>query len=226
MIDVKGVSKRYQDGTGTVVAVDRVDLSVKQGEFILVIGRSGSGKSTLLSMLGGLTRPDEGEVRFDGDDLWAMKDTRLSRIRGNRIGFIFQFSGLLPTLTALDNVTLPTLFGGNADTCRERALALLHSFGLGDKAGSYPNQLSGGELKRVAIARALINDPSLILADEPTGDLDVNTERVVMEYLRNINRDGKTIVMVTHSPELSVFADRVFQMENGSLGDITGTVSA
>jgi ABC-type lipoprotein export system ATPase subunit len=221
MIEVRNVSKRYLDGDNEVVAVNRAEFALEAGDFILIIGRSGSGKSTLLSMLGGLARPDDGSVILDGDDIWTIPDSRLSRIRAEKIGFIFQFSGLLPTLTAIDNVMVPSLFCTDDGTCRKRATDLLASFGLSAKTGSYPSQLSGGELKRVAIARALINDPSLILADEPTGDLDAATEKTIMEYIRDINRRGKTVVMVTHCPELSVYANKVFMMENGIIEEVT-----
>jgi ABC-type lipoprotein export system ATPase subunit len=219
VIEAAGVTKRFVDGVSEVVAVKNVDLTINDGDFVLILGRSGSGKSTLLSMLGGLTRPDQGSVRLDGENIWGVPDSHLSRIRAEKVGFIFQFSGLLPTLTALENVMIPSLFGRNGTDNRDRATDLLTLFGLADKLGSYPSQLSGGELKRVAIARALVNNPSILLADEPTGDLDVNTELSIMEYIRKVNKTGKTVIMVTHSPELSVYADRVYRMERGSLSE-------
>jgi len=221
MIEAKGISKRYRDGAGHLTAVREVNIRINPGEFVLILGRSGSGKSTLLSMLGGLTKPDEGRVVFDGEDLWALPDGRISRIRAEKLGFIFQFSGLIPTLTAFDNVMVPSLFSGSPDICAQRATGILSSFGLAEKLNSYPSQLSGGELKRVAIARSLINDPSVILADEPTGDLDVNTEKTIMEYIRQINHEGKTIVMVTHNPALSRYSDKVFRVEDGILSEVT-----
>lgn len=219
MIEARGTTKRYVDGSREVVAVDRAGLAVESGEFVLIIGRSGSGKSTLLSMLGGLTRPNEGSVFLGGADIWAASDAALSRIRAEQFGFVFQFSGLLPTLSALENVMFPTLFSGDRKDSAQRAAALLASMGLEGMADAYPSQLSGGELKRVAIARALINDPAILFADEPTGDLDVDTEQSIMEQLGAANRMGKTIVMVTHNPELSAYADRVYRMERGSIAE-------
>ena len=222
MIEAQGITKRYRDGAGILSAVKDVSIRINQGEFVLILGRSGSGKSTLLSMLGGLTKPDEGRVVFDGEDLWALPDSRISRLRADKLGFIFQFSGLIPTLTALDNVMVPSLFSKNPGKCAERAVEVLTTFGLSEKLNSYPSQLSGGELKRVAIARSMINNPSVILADEPTGDLDVNTEKTIMEYILRIHREGKTIVMVTHNPALCQYSDKVFRVEDGILSEITG----
>ena len=222
MIEARGITKRYIDGTNDIIAVNSVNITINKSDFILIIGRSGSGKSTLLSMLGGLTRPSEGSVLLEGADMGALSDTRLSQIRAETFGFIFQFPGLIPTLTALDNVILPTLFCENGTDSRERAVHLLDSFGLADKLASYPSHLSGGEQKRVAIARSLINDPQVILADEPTGDLDVSTEKIIMDYIKNINKMGKTIIMVTHGPEMFIYANRVFNMENGMLSEVTG----
>lgn len=223
MIEAEGITKRYRDGAGHLTACRNVDIRIQPGEFVLILGRSGSGKSTLLSMLGGLTKPDEGRVILEGEDLWALPDNRISRIRAEKLGFIFQFAGLIPTLTAFDNVMVPSLFSNNPGKCAERATSILSSFGLAEKMNSYPSQLSGGELKRVAIARSLINDPAIILADEPTGDLDVNTEGTIMEYIRGINREGKTIVMVTHNPALAVYSDRVYRVEDGVLSEVTDT---
>lgn len=221
MIEAQAITKRYRDGAGHLTAVRGVDLRIRPGEFVLILGRSGSGKSTLLSMLGGLTKPDEGRVLLDGEDLWSLPDSRISRIRAEKLGFIFQFAGLIPTLTAFDNVMVPSLFSKSPAQCAERAQSILSSFGLADKLNSYPSQLSGGELKRVAIARSLINDPAIILADEPTGDLDMNTEKTIMEYIRRINGEGKTIVMVTHNPALAAYSDKVFRVEDGVLSDVT-----
>ncbi len=225
MIEAEGITKRYRDGAGHLTAVKEIDIRIAPGEFVLILGRSGSGKSTLLSMLGGLTKPDEGRVMLEGEDLWKLADSRISRIRAEKIGFIFQFAGLIPTLTAFNNVLVPSLFSENPKKCAERAAEIMSSFGLAEKMNSYPSQLSGGELKRVAIARSLINDPSVILADEPTGDLDVNTEKTIMEYIRRINREGKTIVMVTHNPALASYADRVYRVEDGVLSEVTATLA-
>jgi putative ABC transport system ATP-binding protein len=220
VIQARGITKRYLDGIHEVIAVNQADIIVNKGDFILVVGRSGSGKSTFIGMLGGLIRPSEGSVLLEGDEIWALPDTRLSRIRAKKLGFVFQFSGLIPTLTALENVMVPSLFCGDDSPCQKRAADLLESFSLLEKMDSYPSQLSGGELKRVAIARALINDPHIIFADEPTGDLDVTTERIIMEYFGEINRMGKTIILVAHSTELSSYANKVFSMERGKISDI------
>jgi ABC-type lipoprotein export system ATPase subunit len=203
-----------------VNAVDGVTFSVSKGEFILVVGRSGSGKTTLLSMLGGLTAPTGGTVRVNGKDLWSMSDEALSRFRGEFMGFIFQFSGLLPTINVFENVMLPSLFIKTKEDTAKRAYRLLLNVGLESKVQSYPSELSGGELKRVAIARALVNNPMLILADEPTGDLDVQSEREIMELFKEINQEGKTIVMVSHNPELSSYATRVIKMDKGKIGSL------
>ena len=236
MIVVSGLSKVYRrdiepvetersDGSSYmrtfyyVGAVQNVTFSVSKGEFVLIVGRSGSGKSTLLSILGGLTAPTDGVVRLNDKDLWSMSDEALSRLRGEYIGFVFQFSGLLPTLNVLENVMLPSLFVKAKEDPVKRARKLLLDVGLDSKIQSFPSELSGGELKRAAIARALINDPLLILADEPTGDLDVDTEREIMELFKEINRQGKTILMVTHNPELSSYSSRVIRMEKGKISE-------
>lgn len=185
----------------------------------MIVGRSGSGKSTLLSVLGGLTRPTSGNVSVDGKNLWKMSDHELSRVRAREIGFVFQFSGLLPTLNAVENVMLPSMFSNNKSEVNKRAVDLLESLGIGNKADSYPSQLSGGELKRVAIARSVINGPKYILADEPTGDLDVDTEKDIMDLFKRINQTGKTIVLVTHNPDLSPYATRLLRMDRGRIGN-------
>jgi ABC-type lipoprotein export system ATPase subunit len=211
------VTKTYSNAEFTVKALDKVNVSINDKEFILIVGRSGSGKSTLLSVLGGLTRPTEGNVVFNGKDIWTMEDAELSKLRSEEIGFVFQFPGLLPTLTALENVMLPTMFSKSEENVAQKAKDLLISLGLGDKFKSYPHQLSGGELKRASIARALINDPSVILADEPTGDLDAETETEIMDLFTKINKEGKMIIMVTHNAELSVFATKVLTMVKGKV---------
>ncbi len=223
MKDIEPVKTVRSDGSSYmrrieyVRAVDGVTFSVSKGEFILVVGRSGSGKSTLLNLLGGLTIPTSDAVRLNGKDLGSMSDEALSRLRGEYIGFVFQFSGLLPTLNVLENVMLPFLFVKAKKDAGKRAHTLLLDVGLDSKIQSYPSELSGGELKRAAIARALVNDPMLILADEPTGDLDIDSEREIMELFKGINRRGKTILMVTHNPELSSYASRVIRMEKGKI---------
>jgi ABC-type lipoprotein export system ATPase subunit len=222
MIHIQEVSKNYEGASGQVSAVDSVSLTINKGEFSLIVGRSGSGKSTLLGIMGGLIKPTTGKIVLDGKDLWAMNDTDLSRIRGEKVGFVFQFSGLMSTLTALENVMLPSVFTGKKEEVEHRAKDLLAKLGVADKSDSYPSQLSGGEMKRVAIARALINEPEILLADEPTGDLDSATEIEIMELLKSISSSGVTIVMVTHTPELASYATTLYRMNRGSIGDFKG----
>ena len=220
MIIAKDVSKVYHIEEQEVRALDGVNVSIKDGEFVIIIGRSGSGKSTLLSVLGGLTRPSSGNIEFDGRELWSMSDRDLSVLRSHRIGFVFQFPGLLPTLTAHENVMLPTIFTEAKEKPGKKARALLASLGLEDKGSCYPHQMSGGELKRASIARALMNDPSVILADEPTGDLDAETEMEIMDEFKKINQQGRTIIMVTHNPDLSTYASSVLRMEKGKMRNV------
>lgn len=220
MIEVDDIYKTYQIGNETIEAVKGVSLSAKPGELIAVMGHSGSGKSTLLSMIGGLTRPTKGTVRLDGEDIWALDDKARSRVRNQKIGFMFQFASLIPTLNSLDNVVLPGMFrphGISADDY-QRALELLELVGLPDKVASYPNELSGGQQRRVAIARSLMNTPPVLLADEPTGDLDEDTEAEVLRLLVDVvRRRGTVLIMVTHNPGIPPLADRVLRMKNGVL---------
>jgi putative ABC transport system ATP-binding protein/lipoprotein-releasing system ATP-binding protein len=216
MIELQGLTKSYRIGGQTVRALLPVDLSIQDGELVSVTGHSGSGKSTLLSLLGGIASPDAGRVVIDGEDLRALDDAALSRLRNEKLGFVYQFSSLLPTLTALENVLMPTVFGGGGRA--EEARRLLAQVGLADKADRRPGELSGGEQQRVAIARAFINAPRILLADEPTGDLDEETEAEVMRFLEEMNRErGVTVVMVTHSSELAVRAGRRLRMKQGLL---------
>ncbi|HEY3419596.1 MAG TPA: ABC transporter ATP-binding protein [Methanomassiliicoccales archaeon] len=217
MIIATEVTKRYSNNDIVVNALDNASVTINDDEFVLIVGRSGSGKSTLLSVLGGLTRPTNGKVEFNGREIWSMNDSELSSLRSKEIGFVFQFPGLLPTLNAIENVMLPTMFSKNRDEAGKRAKELLESVGLGDKLRSFPHQLSGGELKRASIARALINNPSVILADEPTGDLDAETEQEIMTQFKEIGKQGKMIIMVTHNPDLSVFATKVLTMNKGKI---------
>ena len=221
MIEVTGASKVFQSGNAEVRAVDDVHIGIKPGEFALIVGRSGSGKSTLLGMLAGLIRPSSGAIRIRGMDLGSLSDDGMSKLRSREIGFVFQFSGLLPTLTALENVMVPTLFSRGEAGTRARALELIRTVGLSERANTYPGTLSSGEMKRIAIARALINRPSLLVADEPTGDLDVDTEDEIMRLFRQLNREGMTIVMVTHNPDLVEYATRMFRMDRGRLEEWT-----
>ena len=219
MIELKGVSKTYDVSGRSVVALHPLDLSIRDGEFVSIVGHSGSGKSTLLSLIGGISRPDQGSVVVDGGDIGAFDDAALAKLRNQRFGFVYQFASLMPTLTALENVQLPTVFGTNHAI--GRAQRLLEEVGLGAEAARFPSQLSGGEQQRVAIARAFVNQPRVVLADEPTGDLDEETEADVMRFFERVNRErGVTIVMVTHSSELAVRAGRRLRMSHGVLEEL------
>lgn len=224
MIQVSGVTKAFSSKNSEVLAVDYAYMEVKTGEFILILGRSGSGKSTLLGMLAGLIRPTSGIIRFEGVDINSLPENKIAELRAEKIGFVFQFSGLIPTITALENVLLPTLFYHDGPGDRFRAANLLKKVGMSDRADAYPYTLSSGEMKRVAIARALINNPSLLIADEPTGDLDADTEYEIMELFSQLNREGTTIVMVTHNPELTSYATRTYGMDRGKLVRKSATV--
>lgn len=223
MIKLENVSKTYPIHQGyTVKALNPVDLNIAVGEFVVITGRSGSGKTTLLNLIAGLTRPDSGRVVVDGVDLWAISDQKQSALRNSRVGFIFQFPSLLPSLTTLENVALPSMFtkNGQRASAYQRADELLHSVGLGEKLSVYPRQLSAGQQQRVVVARALFNHPQLLLADEPTSDLDEQTEVEIMELFKKIHSDtGITVVMVTHSSQLVSYGTRAIQM---AAGDIVG----
>ncbi len=219
MIEATNLTRIFSNGHSELRAVDKVHLEVNRGEFSMILGRSGSGKSTLLGMLAGLIRPTSGIVRIKGTDISSLSDDLISELRAREIGFVFQFSGLLPTITVIDNLMLPALFYPGKTAVRTRALGLLDKVGLSDRADAYPGTLSSGEMKRVAIARALSNGPSLLIADEPTGDLDVDTEFEIMELFRQLNGEGMTIVMVTHNPDLMRYATRIYGMEQGRLAE-------
>ena len=215
------VSKRYESKKeAPVAAVHSVSLSIRRGEFVVITGRSGSGKTTLLNLAAGLTRPTSGTVLVDGVDPWRLSDTEQSLLRNRKIGFIFQFPSLVPSLTALENVALPTMFGsrhGVADA-NKRAAELLETVGLADKRRAYPRQLSAGQQQRVVIARSLINSPSILLADEPTSNLDEQTELEIMELFRKIHLDsGITLLLVTHTSQLVDYGTRALQMASGSI---------
>ena len=221
MIKLEDLSKHYRlSGDVLVKAVDRLNLTIKNGEFAMIVGRSGSGKTTLLSLIGGLTKPTSGKVSVDGVDLWSLDDSQQSRFRAEKIGFVFQIPSLLPTLTVLDNVKLPTMFSREHDGVGEKALSLLDMVGLSEKTHAYPSQLSVGQQKRVALARALMNGPDIVLADEPTSDLDKATELEIMTLIQKVHSEGpRTVVMVTHNLELVSYADQVWTMSNGVLSE-------
>lgn len=223
MITLHDVAKVYSVSKEvTVPAVRNATLEVEKGEFVIITGRSGSGKTTLLNLVAGLTQPTMGEVRFDGVEVWKLPDKEQSLLRNQRIGFVFQFPSLLPTLTALENVMLPRMFGPDNDqqTVEARASQLLEQVGLIDKLHAYPRQLSGGQQQRVVIARALMNKPELLLADEPTSDLDEHTEHEIMALFQEIHaRTGVTALLVTHTAELGRYGTRSIQMAAGEIVD-------
>lgn len=220
MIELKGLSKSYTVSGNIIKALKSTDLSIKKGEFASIVGHSGSGKSTLLSLIGGIAIPDTGTVMIDGTNIREYNDGKLSRMRNEKFGFVYQFSSLIPTLTATENVLLPTVFGGKKTAAD--AVRLLQLVGLGDKVDRYPSELSGGEQQRVAIARAFIHDPGIILADEPTGDLDEETEAEIMAFFQRINRERNvTMIIVTHSSEIALRAGTRLRMKQGSLEKIS-----
>jgi putative ABC transport system ATP-binding protein len=217
ILDLDGVKKVYGRGEQVVTALAQVSFKVPKGEFAAIMGPSGSGKSTLLHLIGGLDRPSEGRVRLDGTPLEQMADGALSALRRRKVGFIFQFFHLLPTLTALENVCLPLLLDGQAlGRVTARARELLECMKLGHRLDHRPDQLSGGEMQRVAIARALVADPALVLADEPTGNLDTKTGESILGLLGELHRErGYTIVMVTHDRAAALHAQRLIALRDG-----------
>ena len=218
LIEMKKISKYYQSEGECVTALQEMDLTIEEGEFIAVMGPSGSGKSTLLNILGGLSHPSAGELLVDGIDIYQLKGEKLADYRREYIGFVFQSFQLIPYLTILENVMLPLaiLPFRNGDQ-RDMVTRVLEKVGLAEKGRRLPNQLSGGEQERVAIARALVNSPPVILADEPTGNLDSGTGKEIMELLNSLNSEGQTIIMVTHNPENAQFAHRVIQLQDGQI---------
>ncbi|GAB1422566.1 ABC transporter ATP-binding protein [Anaerolineales bacterium] len=221
IIEAVQLSKDLKLGKVVIHALRQVDLDIYEGEMVSIIGPSGSGKSTLLGILGGLDSPTEGRISIDGIDITHMNEDRLTEIRNEKIGFIFQFFNLIPTLTALENVALPIQFARKPKyKPQKRARELLELFGLGDRLNHRPSELSGGQQQRVAIARALANNPPLLLADEPTGNLDSRSSETVLHALEEIRRNsGTTIVLVTHDAELAQNGDRVLTLVDGQLVD-------
>ncbi len=216
IIELNDVKKIYRMGEVDVPALNGVSLKIKQGEFIAIMGPSGSGKSTLMNMVGCLDVPTQGKIFLDGKDISKMSESGLAQIRGKKIGFVFQKFNLLSTLTALENVTMPMMFQNvDENVRRKKGVELLDLVGLEKRSSHKPSELSGGQQQRVAIARSLANDPEVILADEPTGNLDTKTGRDIMVMLKKLHNDGKTIIMVTHDPDVGKHAKRIVLIKDG-----------
>src|SRR5512134_1546351 len=216
LIEMKNVKKQYTSGDDVVEALRGVDISIEAGEFITIMGQSGSGKSTLLSVLGGMNHPTTGEVEMAGVKLYQLPGEELADFRAQNLGFVFQSFHLIPYLTALENVMLPLAIVKSGTAAKKSAAqSALERVGLGSKADRLPNQLSGGEQERVAIARAIVNNPQILLADEPTGNLDSKTSEEVMALFRELNAGGQTVVMVTHNPENCIHSDRTIHLKDG-----------
>lgn len=229
VIKMDKIIKRYYIGQPNELQIlNGIDLEVNQNEFVSIVGESGSGKSTLMNIIGALDRPTEGTYFLDGENIGNMNDTALSKIRNQKIGFVFQSFFLIPRTSAIKNVELPMMYAGvSKKQRRERAMELLELVGMADRANHKPNELSGGQNQRVAIARALSNNPSIILADEPTGALDSKTGRIVMDIFHKLHEEQKkTIVLITHSPELAKETERIITISDGSiLSEIEGGIS-
>ncbi len=222
ILQAENLTKTYGSGPATVTALDHVNVSIEPGEFLAIMGPSGCGKSTLLHLLGGLDQPTSGRVLLDGADLARMSDTALSGLRRRKIGFVFQFFNLIPVLGALENVALPLVLDGQAKGADAAARGWLEKLGLGDRLGNRPDQLSGGQQQRVALARALVSDPSLILADEPTGNLDSRAADEMLGFLRRaVDEWGRTLVLVTHDARMAAYANRILFLKDGSIVDDT-----
>jgi putative ABC transport system ATP-binding protein len=217
MIELEGVAKIYGNGEVKVRALGPVDLLVEEGDFVAIMGPSGSGKSTMMNILGCLDVPSSGRYTLDGIDVSKLRDKQLAAIRNTRIGFVFQSFNLIPRTSAVRNVELPLIYAGERHRRRERALAALERVGLGQRADHLPNQLSGGQQQRVAVARALVTNPAIILADEPTGNLDTTSTVEVMRLLTELNDAGRTVVLITHEPEVAEFAKRVIELRDGKI---------
>jgi len=219
IIELRNVAKHYEMGDNLVRALDEINIKIVQGDFVAIMGPSGSGKSTSMNLIGSLDLATTGEIYLDGHNIEYLEESELAQIRGRKIGFIFQQFNLIPNLTAKENVMLPMMFQGKDEIDREKkAIELLKLVELGDRMEHYPNQLSGGQQQRVAIARSLANDPEVILADEPTGNLDTKTGEMVMGFLNKLNDEGKTIIMVTHNPELArEHAKTIYSIKDGKV---------
>lgn len=218
LIDIKDVFKIYQMGTTQINALDGLDCTIEKGEYVALMGPSGSGKSTLMNVIGCLDSPTSGVYELNGTNVSTMTDDELATVRNVEIGFVFQSFNLLPRTSALDNVALPLVYAGVPKKERsQRAQAALEKVGLGDRGDHKPNELSGGQRQRVAIARALVNNPSIVLADEPTGNLDSKSSLEIMAIFDEIHKDGNTVVMVTHEEDIAKYAKRTIRMRDGKL---------
>ena len=223
LITLEGVAKYYEMGDNVVRALDNIDMKIEQGDFVAIMGPSGSGKSTAMNLVGSLDLATNGRILLEGVNIERFTESELAQLRGKKIGFIFQSFNLIPNLTARENVMLPMLFQKVGLEEREnKSFQLLKLVSLQDRMDHYPNQLSGGQQQRVAIARALANDPEIILADEPTGNLDTKTGENVMQLLTNLNNDGKTIILITHAPEVAMaHAKKIYWLKDGKIEKLT-----
>ena len=218
IINTKQISKVYRMGSEEIRALDSVDITITKGEYVAFMGPSGSGKSTLMNIVGCLDTPSSGEYILNGKDVSQMSENELADIRNKEIGFVFQTFNLLPRNTSLENVELPLIYAGYSKLERkEKAKKILDSVGLENRGSHKPNELSGGQRQRVAIARALVNDPSIILADEPTGNLDTKTSYEIMELFQNLHNKGNTIIMVTHEEDIASYAHRIIRLRDGNI---------
>ncbi len=218
IIDINDVRKRYQMGAQTVHALRGVSLTINKNEYVALMGPSGSGKSTLMNMLGCLDTPTSGDYILNQQNVSTLVDDELAAIRNKEIGFVFQTFNLIPRLSALENVALPLVYSGMKKSTRlEKARKVLESVGLGDRVDHKPNELSGGQRQRVAVARALVNDPSIILADEPTGNLDSKTSIEIMALFEQIHNNGNTVILVTHEPDIAEYAHRIIRLKDGEI---------
>lgn len=218
IIKVEGISKVYVMGTERIRALDSIDITINRGEYVAFMGPSGSGKSTLMNIVGCLDTPTSGQYWLNSKDVSQLGENELAEIRNKEIGFVFQTFNLLPRSTALENVEVPLIYAGISKSKRkERALDALKSVGLGERASHKPNELSGGQRQRVAVARALVNNPSIILADEPTGNLDTKTSNEIMELFNRLHEQGNTIIMVTHEEDIAAYAHRIVRLRDGNI---------
>jgi putative ABC transport system ATP-binding protein len=215
VITLEGITKIYRTGEVEVAALKGISLHIPEGEFVAIMGPSGSGKSTLMNLIGCLDQPSSGRYILDGYDVSALTDDQLAWIRNRKIGFVFQSYNLIPRASAMHNVEMPLIYAGDNVQRRERAMAALESVGLLERAGHLPSELSGGQQQRVAVARALVTDPAILLADEPTGNLDSESSIEIMKLLRDLNQQGRTIVLITHEPDIAAFAQRVVSVRDG-----------